>query len=215
MNKFSSLAACILLFSALSSSAMAEATTNDGLETFLQKIQDSSDQVRSLSCDFTQEKILTLFANPIFFDGKLYIVRPDRLRWEFTSPVPSTLILNGDEGVRCYDKTAPDKFQLSADPVMKMVARQLWLWLGGDYKRLAQLYKLERQGGSILKIFPEDKETADFITSVTIVFDEKSLQPLKVEIMEPGGDLTRINLHSSVINRPLPEELFTSCQTNE
>ncbi len=99
--------------------------------------------------------------------------------------------------------------------MMKMVARQLWLWLGGDYKRLGQLYKLQKQTGSILKIIPEDKETADFITSVTIAFDEQSLQPLKVEIMERGGDLTRISFHSSVINGPFPGKLFTTCKPHE
>ncbi len=214
MTKISSLFTILLLFASLSS-AMADFTEEDELEIFLQAIQNSSDQVRSFSSDFTQEKILTLFTKPIFFYGKLFIVRPDRLRWEFTSPVASILILNGDEGVRCYDQAVPAKFQLSADPVMKMVARQLWLWLGGDYKRLGQLYKLQKLTGSILKIIPEDKETADFITSVTIVFDEKSLQPLKVEIMEPGGDLTRISFHSSVINGPLPEKLFTTCKPHE
>jgi len=214
MSKLSLLIVTLLLPATLSF-AKADFGEDEGLGTFLQAIQDSSDQVQSFSSDFTQEKILTLFTNPILFQGKLSIVRPDRLRWEFTTPVASTLILKGDDGVRCYDKAAPDKFHLSSDPVMKMVARQLWLWLGGDYKRLAQLYKLEKHGGSTLEIIPEDKETADYITSVTIVFDEKSLQPLKVEIMEPGGDLTRISFHSSAINEPIPDKLFTSCRTDE
>ncbi|WP_457577893.1 LolA family protein [Desulfomarina sp.] len=193
----------------------AGSTGQGDLQPFLEKIQKKANLARSFSADFTQEKILTLFARPVHFKGKLYIVRPDRLRWEFISPVPSALIFRGEEGLKCSDGTPPHHFNLAEDPVMKVVADQLWLWLGGDYMKMADHFTLRKTGNSTLKVIPVDKNIADFISSVTIVFDEKTLQPRKVEITEAGGDLTRIVFYRTVINGRLDEKLFSQCDTDD
>lgn len=181
------------------------------LEEFLQNIQTASDEVSSFSSGFTQEKYLAMFTSPVIFEGKLAIIRPDKLRWEFLSPLPSVLVLNGDKGVRCSDKDSAEHFQLSTDPIMKMVAEQLWLWLGGDYSKLNILYNLEKKDDATLYILPKDEGTAEFIESVSIFFNSVSLQPERVEIAEPGGDLTVIRFINPVTNRTLPETLFTAC----
>lgn len=206
-----------LLFVLLFSPCMpvcAESAQQDDLQLFLEKIQEKSNLARSFSADFTQEKILTLFARPVSFKGKLYIVRPDRLRWEFISPVPSALIFRGDEGLKCGDGAASRHFSLSGDPVMKVVADQLWLWLGGDYMKMAEIFTLKKTGNFTLQVTPVDKNIADFISSVTISFDEKTLQPRKVEITEAGGDFTRIVFYATVINGRLDEKLFSQCDAD-
>ena len=205
----------LLLFFVLFFSKAIGSSSSNELENFLQEIQGSSDRVHSFTSGFTQEKILSLFSNPVIFQGRLSIVRPDRLRWEFTSPVPSVLILDGEQGVRCNDKAEAEKFRLSSDPVMKIVAEQLWFWLGGDYKELARHHRLDKRDPATLLITPEDQSTADYVETVTIIFDENSLQPLQVEIMEPGGDRTRISFHSSSINMQISEKLFTDCMSDE
>lgn len=194
---------------------VAWAAEQEELESFLKTLQNTSDQVFSFSSEFIQEKHLALFSQPVLFTGKLVIVRPDRLRWEFTSPISSVLLLNGDQGTRCNDRQQPEHFQLASDPIMKTVAEQLWLWLGGDYNRLHSLYNLEKEGESTLVIRPRDSQTSGYITAVSISFDAASLQPRKVEISEPGGDLTRILFGATVINGELPENLFTQCLVHE
>ncbi len=202
-----------LLFSALIPFC-AWSGQRDDLQLFLEKIQKNSDQVHSFSAEFTQEKLLALFARPVYFKGKLYIVRPDRLRWEFISPVPSALIFRGEEGLKCGNGAPPHHFSLSEDPVMKVVAGQLWLWLGGDYMKMADLFTLEKTGVATLLVTPVDKNIAGFINSVTIVFGEKTMQPRRVEIVETGGDRTRIVFHATVINGRLDEKLFSQCDAD-
>lgn len=195
--------------------SVARATEQDDLEIFLKNLQNASDKVTSFSSDFVQEKHLALFSQPVHFTGKLVIVRPGRLRWEFVSPIPSVLLLNGDQGTRCNDSQQPEHFQLSSDPIMKTVAEQLWLWMGGDYNRLNSLYNLEKKGDSTLVIRPRESQTSEYITAVTISFDATSLQPRIVEISEPGGDLTRIQFGVSLMNGELPENSFTQCLAHE
>jgi len=188
---------------------------SEELQSFLQEIQAASDQVRSFSSAFVQERKLALFNEPVIFHGSLTVVRPDRLRWEFTSPVPSVLIFSGERGIRCNADAPPVNFDLGSDPIMRTVAEQLWLWLGGDYSRLESLYLMEKSGPSSLKITPKEEAVAKFISTITITFNKTNRQPEKVEIAEPGGDSTVISFDSYVLNGKTPDILFTVCGTDE
>ncbi len=190
------------------------ASEAEELHSFLEEIQNASEQVHSFSSEFVQERRLALFSEPVIFHGSLNVVRPDRLRWEFTSPIPSVLIFNGDQGMRCNDKAAPVDFNLGSDPVMRTVAEQLWLWLGGDYSRLEDHYLLEKEGTS-LRITPKDEAVGEYIGAVTIAFNSISKQPEKVEIVEPEGDSTLISFHSYVLNGDTPDALFNTCGNDE
>jgi outer membrane lipoprotein-sorting protein len=204
---------CVLLIGSSAKPAMS--SQSEELTAFLAEIQDASDQVRSFSSSFVQERRLALFAEPVFFHGSLTVVRPDRLRWEFTSPVPSVLIFSGERGMRCNDKAPPVHFDLGSDPIMRTVAEQLWLWLGGDYSRLDTQYLMEKSGPSSLRITPKDEAVTEYVNAVTITFNKTSRQPEKVEITDPGGDATIISFNSYVLNSNTPDVLFTLCGTDE
>jgi outer membrane lipoprotein-sorting protein len=200
---------------AVSSPQPVLAAESDELNGFLKEIQSAADQVHSFSSEFVQERRLALFTEPVIFRGSLTVVRPDRLRWEFISPVPSVLIFRGEQGIRCNDKAPPAHFDLGTDPIMRTVAEQLWLWLGGDYSRLNALYLMEKSGPAALRIVPKNQAMLDYISSVTITFNKTSRQPEKVEIADPGGDSTIISFASYVLNSSTPDVLFSRCGTDE
>jgi len=181
------------------------------LTDFLAEVQAAADQVTSFSSKFTQERHLALFAKPVIFHGRLTIVRPEKLRWEFTDPVPSILVFNGGKGLRCSDQSPPVHFELASDPVMKTVAEQLWLWLGGDYSKIGERYLMEMKGAGSLVITPKEKSIGEYIAAVHIDFNKETKQPTQVDIIEPGGDFTRIIFNSYTLNTELPDVLFTRC----
>lgn len=198
-------------FSLFSTNIQADELQQNDLESFLQEIQQASDSVKSFQSLFTQEKNLALFSEPVMFSGRLALIRPEKLRWEFLSPIPSVLILNGDQGIRCTDQGPEETFQLSVDPIMKTVADQLWLWLGGNYQQLSKDYLLSRQGESTLLIEPKDQQMKEYVESIAIFFDKDSLQPAMVTIVESGGDLTRIRFTDGMVNQAISEQFFTRC----
>ncbi len=193
----------------------SETQSNDTLAAFIQEIQEASNRVTSFRCEFSQEKRLSMFNGPVNFEGELVVVRPDKLRWEFRSPVPSVLIFNGTRGVRCSDQAKPVRFQLENDPVMRAVADQLRLWLGGDYRNLESNYTLLKQEPATLVVKPQNPSEEKYISLIKIFFDEESLQPHRVEISEPGGDQTIIAFQRPIINSYLPDSLFNECELDE
>ena len=195
--------------------AGADSGRDGGLDALLLDIQTKSNQFESLTCKFTQERRLSLFNQPVLFHGTLAIIRPDHLRWEFIDPVPSVLIFSGNMGLRCTDNTPPVHFDLASDPIMRMVAEQLWTWLNGNYKKLEDTYTVSLRAPSSLLITPKDHGVAAFIQSIAITFSTESRQPELVEITEPGGDKTIIRFHGFIFNTQLPAATFTQCSSHE
>ena len=64
-------------------------------------IRAAADGVSSLQADFVQTKHLKLLKRPIVSRGKLYYRRPSQVRWEYTSPIRSIVIMDA-RGVRRY-----------------------------------------------------------------------------------------------------------------
>lgn len=183
-------------------------------DSLISRIQIASDRVHSFHCSFLQEKRMALFELPVKFEGELYVQRPDKLRWQFHAPVPSALLFNGNRGVKCGDQMAAVHFDLQSDPVMKSVAEQLWLWLSGSYNDLGDLYDLQQTEALTLTVTPKAEAVLKFIQTVTVHFDESTLQPTEVEIREPDGDLTRLKFFGYSLNPPITDTVFLDCGGN-
>jgi hypothetical protein len=179
----------LLLMMFLAFSQGEAAAVDDATSALLGEIRQATASVRAFRSQFVQERRLSLFAEPVIFHGSLTVVRPDQLRWEFTRPVPSALIFNGRSGLRCNDQAEPSRFDLDTDPIMRTVAEQLWVWLGGDYSKLGDGYQLHSENDSLI-IRPKDEKTREYVEKITITFNRQTLQPEEVAIDEPGGDAT-------------------------
>jgi len=182
------------------------------LAEFLTRVESHAAGVHAFSCDFRQERTLAIFAKPVVFSGKLYLARPDRLRWEFTKPIASLLILDGKSGRRCGEGSPASEFNLERDPVMRLVAGQMRTWTGGNYRDLQGEFTLELKSGPALVLKPRKEGLAAFLNRIEVLFDAASLQPTRVEIHEEGGDRTVIAFTGYQLNPELSAELFSACR---
>lgn len=178
---------------------------------FLAGIQEKASGISSFTCSFQQTRHMAMFTKPVRFSGRLMVAKPDKLRWEFLTPIPSALLFNGNKGLRCNDQAAPVPFDLQSDPVMQVVARQLWLWLRADYAQLHDEYSLRLTGPETLEVTPLDSGMAQYISKVVLLFDPVTGHPRQVTITEPGGDLTEIAFQTYHLNPQLTQAVFTSC----
>ena len=205
------LAVPVIFWVMLSLLPVLPARADEPLEAFLNKVEQQAAQMGAFSCDFKQIKQLAIFARPVEFAGRLALARPDRLRWEFTRPIPSVLIFNGKQGIRCNGEQEPRVFDLDADPVMRAVAKQLWGWLGGRYLEMRDQYQMELAGENILRLVPQDQATLRFVSEIIVEFTADTLQPTKTEIHQPGGDRTTLLFSNYQLDPVLDPTFFSSC----
>ncbi len=184
------------------------------LEDLLARVEKKAATVQTFTCEFRQTRTLAMFSRPVIFKGKLTMMRPDKLRWEFLAPMPSTLILNGSKGMKCSANSPVRKFDLNTDPVMGLVIRQLWSWMDGQYLNMRDLYDMKLVSGETIVLFPKQTIVAQAIKQIRVSFDPGTLQPDRINIMEAGGDKTVINFHDYSFGITPEASMFTECKSN-
>ena len=190
------------------------AEDNGKLSSFIHDVEAKAATVKTLTCTLKQERHLAIFARPVIFQGRMALEKPDKLRWEFTSPIASVLIFNGAKGLKCSGNNEPQRFNLTTDPIMQMVSKQIWTWVNGSYTTLQEQYRIVLlEPGPCLVLTANDPKIAKAISSVKISFNPDSLQPTTVRIQEPGGDHTVISFSDFILNQPLNQSLFTRCSS--
>ncbi|MDH3347694.1 MAG: outer membrane lipoprotein carrier protein LolA [Desulfobulbaceae bacterium] len=183
----------------------------DELKVFLATVKQRVAQTGSVSCKFEQRRSLAVFSKPVIFHGRMAVQRPDKLRWENISPVPSVMIFSGDSGIRCNDDAEPVRFDLASDPVMKMVAEQIWTWADSAYDKLRDQYRISLTAPYVVELVPLGGQLAETVASIQVTFGSLSLQPENVLILEKEGDKTELRFYNYISGRSLDETLFTSC----
>jgi outer membrane lipoprotein-sorting protein len=175
------------------------------------RIKQASSQVRTLSGEFTQEKDLSILENAPVSKGRFYYQSPDCLRWEVYEPVAMGFIVKGDTGKRWRGKTGPaQSFNLKKEPVIQIIAGQVFAWARGDIERLTAGYEITVMGDApvVLKLVPLSATEKRYLEYIRLLFSPTEDYVSAIEIHETGGDATKINFIDMTINKTLPEETF-------
>lgn len=187
------------------------AAPSDDLNATLHGLQDKAGRITSISCFFTQEKHLAMFAAPVVSTGRFLFAHPDKLRWEYFSPAEDGFVLDGGSGTRWMGASGERQdFSLRDDPAMQVVARQLLAWTTFDLPWLLREYdvQLESQAPVVLRLTPRQAGTASVLESLVIEFPASSDTVRRLELHEPDGDFTRILFTNATVNTPVAPDLF-------
>jgi len=208
----------LMLFPALSAAFPASGTvgSQDGgfsnADQLISAVMKRAGEASSLSCRFVQEKHMSMLAQPVVFTGRMNVRRPDRLRWEFTSPVPSIFIIDGAKIKRCTPSTRPVEFDMNSNPALKQAAVQMLAWVSGNFRGIQGMFSITlAKRGTGLVMEPRDPVCGAGISRITVMFNPDTLRPATVQIDEQGGDWTRISLSGYRINPNLSDNIFESC----
>ncbi|EGJ51948.1 LolA family protein [Desulfocurvibacter africanus] len=180
-------------------------------EAVLDGLRKAAKDIHSVSADFVQRKKLEMFDEVMISKGRLALVKPDRLRWEYLEPVASGFALKGGKGRRWNEMIGRmDDFDIRQDPVMQVIVDQLLAWTNADLERMSRDFTLEVAGSEPVQLVlrPRVPAVGGFIERIAIRYaaDKRSIQ--RVEVMEPGGDSTQLDFQDVRINTPLAEDLF-------
>jgi hypothetical protein len=127
------------------------------------------------------------------------------------TPLKSGFVIAGSKGRRWNDLTGrTETFSADRDPVMKIVAEQLFSWASADFAALEQQYKISvlEERPALLRLDPLGAGMAGYLEYLKIQFAADDRHVQRVEVHEKGGDFTRIQFVNPVVNGPLAADLF-------
>src|ERR1700742_2531180 len=92
----------------------------------LQDLQKKMASVKTVYLEFTQERVLKLFSEPLKSEGVMLVERPDKIRWETTAPY-QTILLGDHNSVAQFEATDGkwEKLKLGFPQLLQRVMQQM------------------------------------------------------------------------------------------
>jgi len=177
----------------------------------LAELQRQMKAVTSVYFEFTQERQLQLFTEPLKSEGVMLIDQPDQIRWETTAPYQS-ILLGNSKSVAQFERTDGEwkKLKLGFPQMLKRVMEQMSLMHQGKLDTLANDFTVSVSTGSVavVTMIPKDKDVRAMLASLEIRMQPDFSATREVVMHEPGGDLTRIIFHREKRNVKFPPAAF-------
>lgn len=195
---------------AASSLASAEAPP---LADVVAKVDKAKASVATLSGEFTQKNRVKLFKQELTSKGRLYFKKPRQIRWEYLSPDPSVLILDGNKATLTTPGAAPQVFDLEKDATMRAIFDQLLTWLGpGSLAAARNEYDMTTAGTAaapVLALTPKPaSDIAKAFARIELRLDAKSWLMKSILLVEKSGDEKEIDFTKLQRNAKLPPDAF-------
>ena len=202
----------LLLFSCSSLLPVSAQTklTPEQQKEIIQKIDKSASAMTAMQCQFTQTKSMKLLSREMKSEGVMYFKKPDKVRWQYTSPYDYTFILNGDK-VRIKSTKSTQDINVQGNKMFRQITSIILNSITGDGLKSTsdfgvEMYKSDK--GYFAKLYPKKKEVKQIYNVIEIHFDTALTMVNMVKMEEKTGDVTLVRLNNIKTNAPVNETLF-------
>lgn len=179
-------------------------------QEIIEQINAASAQMHSLECDFIQTKHLSILDDKMVSEGKMYYQQADKLRWEYTVPYTYTFLLNQNQ-VLIRNESRTDVIDVNQNKMFKEIARLMMNSIVGNCLSDTKAFKTEVEvAGSewIATLIPLKRDMKQMWNKLVLHIKPDLKVVCKVEMHEPSGDYTIIDLKNIKKNRPIGPDVF-------
>jgi outer membrane lipoprotein-sorting protein len=151
--------------------------------------------VKSVYLEFSQERVLKLFSDPLKSEGVMLVERPDKIRWETTAPYQTILLGNRDSVAQFeFNDGKWEKLKLGFPQLLQRVMQQMSAMNQGDIGAILNDYtaSVATNTDVVLTFVPKDENARGMMSSLEVHLPPDLSTTREVVMNEPGGDLTRI-----------------------
>jgi outer membrane lipoprotein-sorting protein len=211
MKKLTQIFLPVAVFAAFSVLAEPPLQTVSEPRPLLDALQKKMSSVGSVYLEFTQERELKLFSEPLKSKGVMLIDRPDRIRWETTAPY-QTILLGDQKSVAQFEFNDGkwEKLKLGFPQLLQHVMQQMSAMNQGRLDTLTNEFSVSVATNSemVVTMTPTDKSVRSMMASFEIHMEPDFSATREVVLNEPNGDLTRIVFHNEKRNVTFPAGAF-------
>lgn len=171
-------------------------------------IQDKAGEINSVMANFIQEKHLKILSKPLISKGTFFYQVPQSLRWEYTSPFQSILLIHNAK-IKRYVKGNEGFIQDSGAELqaMQVVLQEITLWLRGRFNDNPNFNAVLEPGPKIV-LTPKEKSFAVIIQRIELMLSKQPGIIETVRIYENDNSYTKFMFNNVRLNKPLKDSLF-------
>ena len=212
-RRFSFIAVLLGLMSLVGVGALATATAPaQGLSQILTRFDEVQSAVGSLSADFTMVTESLMLKDKLVASGRIYLTKPDSVRWEFDSPEQMRFVINENRYIGYF----PEQKRAEKRDIQRW-REQLFrfLGLGQASAELARFYEIrlarnaaEVPGTICLELDPKKQRVKKKVDAVHLWIDDTTYMPVRVEYRSKKGDRRLIEFERMEVNPQLAADLY-------
>ena len=173
-----------------------------------EELKSAAGTVTSVKAEFVQEKHMKILARPLVSEGILLFQGPDSLRWEYTQPIQSILLLHNGKTRRFVQKDGNLIEDASASlQSMQVVVQEITQWLNGRFDD-NPAFAARLEPGRKIVMTPREESFARLIQRIEIILSDRPAVITSVIIFENADSYTKLNFKDVILNQKLDDRLF-------
>lgn len=187
-----------------------EFTEVKNVDQFKKDFEAQNAKLTSINSTFVQEKTLTMLTEKIVSKGDFWFKRNDKIRIEYKTPYSYLLIINGDQMIT-KDNQKESHVNTSSNKLFKQVNRIIIDCVQGTIlnNKDFSVRVFQNQSQFQLQLTPQTKTIKEFFQTITITLDKKDYSVSELELLEQGGDTTRMRFSDKKLNTLIDDAVFT------
>lgn len=175
-----------------------------------ERIRRESAAVQSVEARFTQKKSMKILSRPLLSEGRFFFQAPASVRWEYTAPVKSIMLIHAGTLKRYIHSGGGFKEEAAGrQPAMEIVMQEIGAWLHGQFDQ-SQYFAATLVTTPVPAIIltPRDKSFARFIRRIELTPSRLPGVLESILIVEDETTTTRFEFRDVQVNKPIPEKIF-------
>lgn len=194
----------------------ANAATNEvampaDVQAIMKTFSERAASSKTVYMEFTQERVLKLFSEPLKTEGAMLIAQPDKIRWETTAPY-QTIMLGEKKNVAQFEFNDGkwEKLKLGFPQALQRAMEQMSAMNQGRMENMLKDFEITATTGSetVLKMVPKNETIRGVMASMEIHLSPDLSATREVLMNEPNGDFTRITFRAEKYNVEFPAGTF-------
>jgi len=177
----------------------------------LKSLESAGAALKTMKASFVETKVLVLLNESQETKGDVLLQVPGRLRWNYTSPQPSAMVIKDGRFSRYIPKSKQ---------VFRGQARgeaDLLVGFGPGAAGLGKKYEVSLVGEEtvagapawVLDLKPRpDQASSGLFSGIRLWVDKSRSIPVQTRLTEPTGDHTTIRFEGVVLNAPVSASAF-------
>ena len=171
--------------------------------------------IQTWAADFTQTRSLKVLNQPLVATGKVWVAVPDRFHWELGQP-PQTIALRQPEQLMLiYPRLKRvEKYSLTGVPPGPL--KDAFALLDASFPRdratmegrFRLLSAMETNATLLVQLQPRSASARKFISEILIGFRTSDFSIAVTDMKFADGSSLRNDFTNTVINQPVPPEMF-------
>ena len=174
--------------------------TSEQEKQVMAKMDQSSKALHSLQCDFIQTKRMKILSKEMQSKGVLYFKKPDKIRWQYTTPYDYTFIMNGDK-VQIKSVKSTKNIDIQGNKIFRQITG---IRNSADFN--VEFFK--SNDGYFVKMLPKKKEVKQIYSAIEVYFNPALTMVESIKMIEKSGEYTVVKLISPKLNSTINESLF-------